>query len=396
MRPNNLVWRLAAGIALAGLIAASAPADAAATTPADQVAELRQQAVAAAHDVQQREERVGALEHDIALRSQDADGRRRGLDDSRAEQAELLAALEIIALHPPERPNVAAASDLDRRRGEMLIAGTIPALRAEARALSAEFDRIAALRRRVASDQDELAGARQALDQSRQQVADLVAQRFEVIGKILPGGNGVDPNTAKPVQDPGDIAELIKRADATIDRYDQALLAKARAAIPKAYADALPAEAADPTRLHELHGVEPPEGKLAWPVAGEITRPFVANGPTPASQPLAIAAALPGALVVAPADGRVVFAGPLRDLGLVLIIRHGGLYHSLLAGLGRIDTRVGHWLLSGEPVGAMPEGAGAVLQFELRREGRPVDPQPWLATREEGRTKSDGDQKVRE
>ena len=59
--------------------------------------------------------------------------------------------------------------------------------------------------------------------------------------------------------DPGDIAELVKRADATIDRYDQALLAKARATIPKAYAEALPAEAADPTRLHELHGVEPPE-----------------------------------------------------------------------------------------------------------------------------------------
>jgi septal ring factor EnvC (AmiA/AmiB activator) len=87
----------------------------------------------------------------------------------------------------------------------------------------------------------------------------------------------------------------------------------------------------------------------------------------------------------------VVYAGRFRNYGLVLIIRHSGLYHSILAGLARTDIRSGEWVLAGEPVGALPEappdatgGYRATLYFELRRDGQPVDPQPWLATRDDG------------
>jgi len=78
------------------------------------------------------------------------------------------------------------------------------------------------------------------------------------------------------------------------------------------------------------------------------------------------------------------------------IIRHGGLYHSLLAGLERIDLKADQWVLAGEPVGVMPEGSGGALYFELRRDGRPVDPQPWLAPGAAARNEPDGDQRVRE
>jgi murein DD-endopeptidase MepM/ murein hydrolase activator NlpD len=65
------------------------------------------------------------------------------------------------------------------------------------------------------------------------------------------------------------------------------------------------------------------------------------------------------------------------------------LYHSLLAGLGRVDIKADQWVLAGEPVGAMPDAvdkaAGGALYVELRRDGRPVDPQPWLAPRDHGR-----------
>jgi murein DD-endopeptidase MepM/ murein hydrolase activator NlpD len=88
------------------------------------------------------------------------------------------------------------------------------------------------------------------------------------------------------------------------------------------------------------------------------------------------------------------------------------LYHSLLAGLGRVDVKADQWVLAGEPVGALPDAvdkaSGGALYVELRRDGRPVDPQPWLASRDrgrepggasrpnEGRNEPDGDKKVRE
>jgi septal ring factor EnvC (AmiA/AmiB activator) len=104
-------------------------------------------------------------------------------------------------------------------------------------------------------------------------------------------------------------------------------------------------------------------------------------------------AAKAGAPVVAPLDGSVMFAGPFRGYGQILIVEHAHGYHSLIAGLGRIDTTVGRQVLAGEPVGVMgtpnggaPEGrpddgfgAGPLkLYFELRRNGQPVNPQRGL------------------
>lgn len=94
------------------------------------------------------------------------------------------------------------------------------------------------------------------------------------------------------------------------------------------------------------------------------------------------------AQIVAPYDGRVVYAGPFRSYGLILIIEHGGRYHSLLAGLGRIDVNVGQDVVAGEPVGRMDTSTDAAgssrtgpeLYVELRHNGQPIDPMPWFAT----------------
>ena len=91
------------------------------------------------------------------------------------------------------------------------------------------------------------------------------------------------------------------------------------------------------------------------------------------------------AQVVAPFDGRVAYAGKFRGYGQILIIEHGGRYHTLLAGMDRVDAVVGQWLLAGEPVGAMVTSPGIrpELYLELRRTGRPINPLPWLATNSE-------------
>ena len=91
----------------------------------------------------------------------------------------------------------------------------------------------------------------------------------------------------------------------------------------------------------------------------------------------------PGAQVIAPFDGRVVFAGPFKGYGRILIIGHGDGYHSLVAGLDQIDSNVGQWLMAGEPIGTMPAGeAKPRLYLELRHDVQPINPLPWLATRD--------------
>lgn len=83
-----------------------------------------------------------------------------------------------------------------------------------------------------------------------------------------------------------------------------------------------------------------------------------------------------GGLVVAPLSGVVRFAGPFKNYGQMVILEHEGGYHSLIAGLEKIDTVVGQNLRSGEPLGrASSKGtAKPLVYFELRHNGQPVDP----------------------
>jgi septal ring factor EnvC (AmiA/AmiB activator) len=87
------------------------------------------------------------------------------------------------------------------------------------------------------------------------------------------------------------------------------------------------------------------------------------------------------AQIVAPFDGRIAFAGPFREYGLLLIIDHGEGYHTLLAGMGQIDVLLDQHVLAGEPVGVMgsPGDEKPQLYVELRKRGHPINPLPWLA-----------------
>jgi murein hydrolase activator len=408
VRPGERGRRCVAGIAL-GLLAsagaaalaapASAPSAAAPASPSDSAAEfaaLRQDCIAAAAAVQQREPAIAVLEHDTELLGRDAAGRQRGLNESRVEQARLLGEIERFARHPPERFALAMETPIDRIRSELLLDAIVPALRTEARALSAEIERIAALRSEIAAKEGELAAANDALGQDRERLRQLTARRLELGRRLVPPDAGVAARIARLGHDAKDPADLIKRADAESDRRDKELLARARAALPKAKASALTPEVADPTRPHEVRAFDPPHSALVMPVSGTITQPFgAADAPGTTGQGLGLAAS-PGGAIVAPFDGRVVYAGKFGNLGLVLIIRHAGLYHTLLAGLGRVDIGVDDWVVAGEPVGVMPDASGAALDFELRRDGRPVDPQPWLAARDDEHSGQAGDQRMRE
>jgi murein hydrolase activator len=80
--------------------------------------------------------------------------------------------------------------------------------------------------------------------------------------------------------------------------------------------------------------------------------------------------------------GRVAFADWMKGYGLLLIVDHGDGYMSLYAGNESLLKDVGDWVQAGEQVAAAGRSGGqdaSGLYFELRRNGRPVDPQGWLA-----------------
>ena len=108
-----------------------------------------------------------------------------------------------------------------------------------------------------------------------------------------------------------------------------------------------------------------------------------------------------GDVVIAPADGRVLYAGPFRSYGELLILDAGDGYHIVLAGMDRIDVSSGQFVSAGEPVALMGArrlasvqvaefgAAEPALYVEFRKDGKPVDPTPWWTVEPSGRTRND-------
>ena len=127
-------------------------------------------------------------------------------------------------------------------------------------------------------------------------------------------------------------------------------------------------------------------GGAGAPVSGTLVRGFGDATDSGPSTGLSYHAA-PGARVFSPCGGRIVFAGPFRSFGQLVIVDCGGGYHFVLAGFARIDLGVGQRVDSGQPVGVMPgwdprtAGGRPALYVELRRAGQAVNPAPFLRAR---------------
>ena len=142
-------------------------------------------------------------------------------------------------------------------------------------------------------------------------------------------------------------------------------------------------------------------GQISLPVAGRIERSFGDNDGAGGALQGDMLATHSAAIVTSPTNASVLYAGPFRSYGQLLILDAGDDYHIVLAGMGRISVAPGQRVLAGEPVGMMgearmasaaafgSENAGPELYVEFRKEGKPVDPAPWWAERHSGRTEND-------
>jgi septal ring factor EnvC (AmiA/AmiB activator) len=127
------------------------------------------------------------------------------------------------------------------------------------------------------------------------------------------------------------------------------------------------------------------KGKLAWPVQGRVVGDFGRpRGAGPVRWNGVLLEAAAGAAVRAVHHGRVAFADWLQGLGLLVIVDHGDGYLTLYGHNEALLKESGDWVEPGEPIAQVGDTGGqarAGLYFEIRLNGEPIDPNPWIAKR---------------
>ena len=174
--------------------------------------------------------------------------------------------------------------------------------------------------------------------------------------------------------------KLAAEAAKETERQAQAEAKEKQAAAQKAAVAAEKAtREANANRPQTPNSFDQAKGKMLFPARGRIIEQFNASAEGGLGKKGITIQTRSDAQVVAPFDGRVVFAEMFRGYGLLLIIEHADGYHTLIAGMTRIDAAVGQRLLAGEPVGVMgSDDSKPALYVELRHNGQPINPLPWL------------------
>jgi murein hydrolase activator len=347
-------------------------ADAIARQAQSEAAELaRLQALTreAAAAAMEREAQASDLEARIAELDDERAMRAARIDARQHEIATLAGALQRLARQPPEALALEPGTPLDAARTGNLVASLVAHLGREAKLLKSELDALATARAGAVRARGDLAGALAQLAVERDRLDAALAQRAPAVARLQDEGRAAAVRLARLGREAADLRELLGR----LERPPAAV-----AAVPPRSRAGAPA-AVRPGDLDALSG-------YLWPARGRIVESWGQSLAGGQSARGLLIEPREAASVIAPHDGTVAFAGPFRGYGQILILEHGGGYHSILAQLSRIDAVVGQNVTAGEPVGRAgnDERGAPTLYLELRRHGQPVDPSPWLLAAENG------------
>ena len=388
---------------------------------------IRTGMITTAKEIQDQERSLTILEARVADLEREAARMTATLGRRDAQMVDVLLALERLALRPTDALTLSPLAPSDAVRSAILLRSAIPHIKQSSAKLQGELKELYRVRTEAIARKEEAAAATAALAQKHTTLDALAREREQRHGVILAKGEDIVLRMDRMAREAEDLralfaklaeekarrdeAERIARAAAEKERRENAekLAAEKAAADARMKAEAKPAETERPSpakpaspaperELASLPPAVPPGGEepvtrsfakargtMPFPVAGALAQRYGAA--TQAAGEAGLLAkgititARPGAQVVAPFDGLVAFAGPFRGYGQLLIIEHSEGYHTLLAGMGHIDATVGQRVLAGEPIGVMENQGAPALYVELRRDGQPINPLPWLADR---------------
>lgn len=335
---------------------------ASATEAADRA---RREARALASRVQEAEADIAAAEARVKIVATLQRAQKARLAKRQQPLVRLTAALQSLARRPTVLALVQPGSIDDMVRVRAVLATTLPRVEAETAMLRQDIDRsadlaaqaarAARLQRRGARELAERRAALARLEaQSRAQSRQLAStSRLEEERALGLGERARDLDAlVSDIEASGSLRERLAALDGPVLRPPRPQQSRVVENAPLKAGNARPA--------------------YRLPVMGAVVSGFGEVAATGVRSRGLTIAARPGAQLIAPADGRIGFAGRYRGFGRIVIIEHVGGWTTLITGMDRTALKVGERVAQGDPIGRAGDNRPRIT-VELRRNGRPID-----------------------
>ncbi|MBP5160955.1 MAG: peptidoglycan DD-metalloendopeptidase family protein [Alphaproteobacteria bacterium] len=327
-----------------------------------EIARVQKQLVRAGADVQDFEEVLSKLEASYAQLKKEYDAVKKQLHISEVQTIELTRGMLKKALFPPELMLMTNSTIVDYVRSSLLLKETQVPLVAKKKSLYESLNKIASLQAAIKAQAAQIKVSTQRLETQQKNMEKLMQQK-----QVLRAHFETESLSAKKKAQ-----ELGRKAKDLQDLLSRLADERKKEQVKESIAATKPMPS-------EVSGhIADYKGQLRLPARGTLIQKYGAKTEGGARSKGIVLQPRLGAQIVEPFDGVVLFAGPFKSYGNVLIVEHGDNFLSVLAGMETIDVVVGQNLLMGEPVGTMSSTSLQKLYIELRNKGQPIDPTDWF------------------
>lgn len=323
----------------------------------NELQELQTELVTTAREVRKNEAALNASEEKLDILHEQLQQKNNSLVVQRSTLESLLRVALRLSQTPPEAMVMMPGNSTEIIKASRAMKMTARQVREDIHSIQDQITELGELEQKISAKHIEITQKQLMLDDKRSELQTQVAQRKNLQQALLRNEQAESKK----------ITALTKQAESLQALIDQIEQAEREAKIKRT------------DRKEKLRSIAGTKGKLTLPTSGKLVQSYGDKKAGADTNKGLVFEARAQAQVVAPFDGEVVYAGNFLRYGNMVILRHQGDFHSLLAGLDKIDTSVGEFLLEGEPIGAMGKERGTNrLYYELRKNSQPIDPSPWL------------------
>ena len=329
--------------------------------------------VEVASEITQNEQQLSEVEKAIEKKVIEKEEIETRLDTDRKSISDLVLALQRINRIPPEAIIAKPDSPLKIAQSTMLLESILPRIYKRADQLKVDLKRLDTLLVDLEQDKKTALNTSAKLKKDKQALAALLSQREAVYAKTEKNIAQQQVALKQISAQARDLKDLVKR----IEQKQKKERAKEKKRQKRERQQAKATKAVPPPTRPTSTPI-PKAGQAQLPVSGYMTVRYGKTDEIGAVSKGVKIKTRANALIVAPMGGVVEYAGKFKGHGRIIILKHQKGYHSLVAGLGEIDTVVGRAVSAGEPIGKMSSSTGndadITLYYELRLNGKTVNP----------------------